>query len=169
MKNAHRHPATSRDHTAQEQPRRRTGRGHEGIDPDRAGACRGLVEQRHDHAECDRRGHRGTAALDESCSDQSTVRGGKAARERRDGEDDQTAEQHPAPPDQVTEPTGEQQQGAETDQVGVHDPGQLVGSESEITLDGRDRNVHDRLVQHGHHRRRAQHDQRSQSSTGECR
>ena len=69
-------------------------------------------------------------------------------------------QEHPAAPGQVAQPAGEQQQAAERDQVGVHDPGQPGRREAQLGLDGRQRDVHDRHVEDDHQHAGAQHIQR---------
>ena len=48
---------------------------------------------------------------------------------------------------------------AERQQVGVDDPGQVGLREAEVLLDGRQRHVHDRGVEHDHERGEADHAQ----------
>src|SRR5205823_2426732 len=68
----------------------------------------------------------------------------------RDGEDCEAGHEDPPPADQVAEPAGQQEQAAEGDQVGVHHPGELRLGEAEVALDRRQRDVHDRRVEHDH-------------------
>ena len=58
------------------------------------------------------------------------------------------------------EPPGEQQQAAERDQVGVHDPGEARLREAEVLLDRRERHVHDRRVEDDHQHPDAEHYER---------
>ena len=62
-----------------------------------------------------------------------------------------------SPADQVAEAAGQQQQAAERDQVGVHDPGQARLGEAEVVLDRRQRHVHDRPVEDDHQHPGAEH------------
>ena len=61
---------------------------------------------------------------------------------------------------QVAEPAAEQQEAAERQHVRVDDPRERRVGEPEIGLDRRQRDVHDRRVEHDHQDAEAQHDQR---------
>ena len=52
--------------------------------------------------------------------------------------------------EEVAQPPAEQQEAAEGQQVGVHDPGERLLREAEIVPDRRQRDVHDRPVEHDH-------------------
>ena len=120
----------------------------------------GWREQPDDHAEGDRGRHRAADALDEPGGDQHPRAGGQAAGERGEDEHRDAGEEHPLAAEQVAEPAAEQQQAAERDQVGVHDPAQAAGGEAEVGLDRGQRDGHDRAVEDDHQGRRAQDDER---------
>jgi hypothetical protein len=63
-------------------------------------------------------------------------------------------------PDAVADRGGRQQQNREGERVGVDDPRQAVPGEAERVLDRRQRDVHDRGVEHDHELRRREHDER---------
>ena len=71
-------------------------------------------------------------------------------------------EQAPMPVE-VAKPSAEHQAAAEGQQVRVDDPRQRAVGESEVLLDRRQRDVHDRLVEDDHQRAEAQHRQRDPS------
>ena len=69
----------------------------------------------------------------------------EATREERDADQEQ-----PPVAEQVAEPAAQQQEAAEGQQVGVHDPGERGLGEAEVVPDRRQRDVHDRRVEHDH-------------------
>ena len=70
--------------------------------------------------------------------------------ERRDRELGDPEEEHPLLAVEVAEASGKQQEAAERQQVGVHDPGKGRLREAEIVADRRQGDVHDRRVEHDH-------------------
>ncbi len=58
-------------------------------------------------------------------------------------------------PEQVAELAADEQEAAERERVGRHDPLAAVGREAQIGLRRRQRDVHDRRVEHDHELRRA--------------
>ena len=111
-----------------------TGRGDEGVDPDRLRLLARLGEHRHDHPEHDGRSHRAADALDEARADQELLAGREAADERRGGEHAKAGEEDPAARS-GRHAAGQEQQAAERDQVRVHDPGEARLREAEVVLD----------------------------------
>ncbi len=79
----------------------------------------------------------------------------EASREQQDAGDE-----HPAPAEDVPGPAAEQQQPAEGQGVGVDDPLQAGAGEAERGLDVRQRDVHDRRVEHHHQLRGGDDDER---------
>jgi hypothetical protein len=69
----------------------------------------------------------------------------RAAREERDPR----YEEQP-PPEPVGESASEQQEPAEDQRVGVQYPQEVLLREAEVALDGRQRDVHHRRIQHDH-------------------
>jgi hypothetical protein len=90
------------------------------------------------------------------------------AEQRRAREDREPDHEHAPAAEQVAEPAGQQEQPAERDQVGVHDPREARLREAEIALDRRQRDVHDRRVEHDHEHADAQHDQRDPARAVGC-
>ncbi len=138
------------DHSAREQPDRPAGRGDERIHADRLGLLARAREHRHDHPQDHRRGHRAADPLHEAGDHQhrpvrATPHSSEASVNRL-----MPAQEHPSPTDQVAEPSGQQQQAAEGDQVGVHDPGQRGAREVKLFLDRGQRDVDHRHVEHDH-------------------
>jgi hypothetical protein len=62
--------------------------------------------------------------------------------------------------EEVAEPTAEQQEAAEGQQIGVHHPRERRLREPEVVPDRRERDVHDRAVQHDHQIAQTEHVQR---------
>ncbi len=149
-----------RDHTPEQQADRRAGRGHEAEHADRLGPLPGLGEHRHDHSQDHGRGQRAADALDEPRDDQHGLALGGAAQRRGGDEHREAGQEDVAASDQIPEPAGKEEQAAEGDQVGVDHPREIRLRESEIALDRRQRDVHDRHVEDDHQRPDAQHDKR---------
>ena len=99
-------------------------------------------------------------ALHRAGGDQHARRPGQAARDRGGSECSDTGHEQPPLTEQVTEPAAQQQEAAEGQQVRVDDPGERRLGEAEVGSDGRERDVHDRRVEHDHQVAEAQHDQR---------
>ena len=83
------------------------------------------------------------------------------------GEDDDAEQEHPAAAEDVAEPAAGDEQHGEGERVRVDRPLERGQRGVEVVLDRRQRDVHDRVVQHDHeqgeaHRRRA-------STSGGCR
>ena len=74
-------------------------------------------------------------------------------------------EEHPAPPEDVRGATGDQQQPAEGEEVGVQDPGGSDGRQAEVGRDGRQRDVQDAGVEH-HHELRGDQGENERESRG---
>jgi hypothetical protein len=120
----------------------------------------GLVEQPDDHAEGDRRRHGTADALGEPGSDQHPGADRQPAHQRSKGEQDKAGQEHALAAEQITQTAAQQQQPAERDQVGVHDPAQAGRGETEVGLDRGQRDGHDRAVEDDHQGGRAQDDER---------
>ena len=60
-------------------------------------------------------------------------------------------------PEEVAEPTAEQQEAAEGQQIGVDDPRERLLREAEIVADRRQGDVHDRGIEHDHQVAEAEH------------
>ena len=100
---------------------------------------------------------RGADALDGADRDEHAGRGREPARERGGREQAESDEEHPAAAEQIAHPAAQQQEAAERERVGVHDPLEAVDGEVEIGLDGRERDVHDRDVEDHHELRDGEH------------
>ena len=92
----------------------------------------------------------GADALQKAGADQHTLTRGDSAQQRRHGEGHDAREEDAPSPDEVAEPSGEEQQAAEGDEERVDDPGQVGLAEVEVALDRRQRDVHDRDVEDDH-------------------
>ena len=76
--------------------------------------------------------------------------GRQPAERRGGGEHDHAGEEHALAAEQIAEPAGEQQEAGECDEEGVDDPGEVSLAEVQVALDGGQRDVHDRRVEHDH-------------------
>ncbi len=132
----------------------------EADDAHRLGALGRLGEEDHDQREGHNRDDRAAEALDGACADQELLRGGKTARERGEREDGDADQEEAAMPVQVAQPSAEQEEAAEREQIGVHDPGERGLREAEIVLDRRQGDVHDRRVEHDHEIAEAEDEER---------
>ena len=81
------------------------------------------------------------------------------AGERRGREDRDPDQEQPPVAEEVAQPAAEEQESAEREQVGVHDPGQRGLREAEVGTDRRQRDVHDRRVEHDHQIAQAEGDE----------
>src|SRR4029079_54340 len=95
-------------------------------------------------------------ALDEPGDDQGGPVRADAADERREREHGQADKEHPSPADEISEASGEEEDAAEGDEVSVDDPGEARLAEAEVALDSRERDIHDRRIEHDHERPGAQ-------------
>ena len=145
-----------RDHAAEQEANRSTGRGDERVDADRLRLFGGLGEHRHDHSEDDRGGHRSADSLQEASPDQHALALRGTAEDRGRNEDRESDQEDRPATDQVAEPSREQEQTAKGDQVGVDDPGKARLIEAEIVLDRGQRHVHDGDVENDHQHPRAE-------------
>src|SRR6266545_2260867 len=72
-----------------------------------------------------------------------------------------TEHEDPPPPEQIRGTTPEQQETAEGQPVGGHDPLQVRLGEVEIAADGRQRDIDDREIDDRHEERNSQHGERA--------
>ena len=105
-----------------------------------------------------------TTAPPRPCTARAATRSALRAREpagdRRDREERDPDQEHPPVAEEVTEPSAEQEEAAEGEQVGVHDPGERGLGEAEVGPDRRQGDVHDRRVEHDHQRAGAEDEER---------
>ena len=141
---------------AQKHADRAAARHHEAEDAHRLGPLAGVGEEAHDQGQrhC---GDRGAAeALDRAAHDQEPRRRGEGTGDRGDGEGRHAAEQHPAVAVEVAEASGQQQEAAEGEHVGVDDPRQRLRGERQVGLDRGEGDVDDVRVEHDHQVAQAQ-------------
>ena len=144
---------------AQQQPDRAAGPGDRPVDAERlaavllAGERGGQQRQRRRHQQ------RRERALAGPRGDQHGEVDRGAADGRHDGEPGQPDQEGDLPAQQVGQPAAEQQQAAERQRVGGDHPLPVHGAETQRPLRGRQRDVHDRQVQHHHQLRQADHAQ----------
>ena len=145
---------------AEQQADGAAGAGHARPDAERPVARRAHRERRGDQSEGRRGCERGPGALHGARRQQPPARGGEAADQRGQGEQqDAGHEDAPAAVD-VAQPAAEQQQAAEGERVGGDDPLEPGPAEAEGLLDVRQRHVHDRRVEDDHELGRGDHDER---------
>ena len=112
----------------------------------------------------DRRDDRAADALHGARRDQHPLRRREPAGERREREERDPEQEQPAMAVEVAEPAAEQQEAAEGQQVGVDDPRERGLREAEVVPDRRQRDVHDRRVEHDHQVAEAEDDQRDRAA-----
>src|SRR5262249_52461483 len=96
------------------------------------------------------REQRRSQSLESTEADQRALGPGQAVEKRADGEEDEPCDENAPTPEQVGEPTAEQQHAAEEDGVRGDDPLQALLAEVEVGLDRREGDVHDRHVEDDH-------------------
>ena len=156
------HPAPAqpaRENAAEQHPGGAAGAGDGAPDAQRAVALRAFGERGRDDRQRRRRDDRRAEALNRARGDQPCLRLGQAAGQRGEREDDQADHEHPPAPEQVGEASAEQQEPSERQRVGVHDPREVIAGEVQVGADRRERDVHDRRVDHDHELRHRQEHQ----------
>ena len=144
---------------AADQADRAAGDAHRGVHAERPGARRALGEGGGDQRQRGRGDQRPAGALHRAGGEQKRLAAGEPAGQRRGGEQHQPGDEHAAAAQPVPGPPAEQQQPAEGQRVRVDHPLQARPGKAQRPLDVRQRNVHDRRVQHHHQLRRGQHQQ----------
>jgi hypothetical protein len=114
------------------------------------GTVRGSLEGHGQQAERRWGEDRSERSLEGSGADEHPERLGHTADGRGHGKSDQAADQRPLAAEQIAELAPEQQEAAERQRVGGDDPLPVVGGEVKCPLGRRERDVHDRRVQHDH-------------------
>jgi len=149
-----------RQEAARQQTDRTAGGGHETEDADRPRSFTWLGEQRHDHAQDQRRCQRAADALHEPRGDQQLLARGQATQQRRDAEHHQARDQNALATEQIAQPPGQQQQATERDQIGIDHPRQARLREAQVALNRWQGNVDNGLVQDDHQHPGAQDHER---------
>ena len=141
-------------------PAQRSGEHSTGQDPGRSAHGRGGAPEAHgprsrltgegqqEQGHGGRAERRSTEPLDDAPGDQHLlVRGGRSHQgpEREHG---RAGDEHPTTAQQVCEASRQEQETAEHQDVGVDHPGEAGGGQPEVVLDGRERHVDDRGVEH---------------------
>ena len=121
-----------------------------GEPPQRASALRRLGEPPDEQGQHRRCCERSPDPLDRAGGEQLAGGLREAAEDRGQDETADPGEQNATPPEQVAGAGTEQQEPTEGERVGVDHPGQRRGAEVEGRLDVRQRDVHDRRVEHEH-------------------
>ena len=135
---------------AEHQADRAAGADDRAVDAERLAALLRVAERRGQDRQGGGREQRAERALGGACRHQHAEAGGRPADGRRGGEAERAGQERDLAPDQVAQPPAEQQQAAERQRVGGHHPLPVHGGEAQGPLRGRQRDVHDRGVQHDH-------------------
>ena len=143
----HSQPSVFGEDAAEQHAGGAAGAGDRAPDPERFVALGAVAEGGGDDRERGGGEDRRAQALHRAGGDQLARVGGEAARQRGEREEDQPGHEDAAAAEQVGEPAAEQQEAAEGEHVGVHDPGQVVLGEVERFPDRRQRDVDDRGVE----------------------
>ena len=130
---------------------------HEAVDAHRLRPVPGFGEDVHDERQRDGGDHGAAEALQRARGNEDRLRAGDSADQRRRGKERDAGEEQPALAVEVAEPPAEQEEPAVGEHVGVDHPHQRAVGEAEAALDRRQRDVHDRGVEHDHELARAQH------------
>ena len=153
-----------RERAAEYQAKRGASAGDRTEDPERRRPIRRSLERHRQQPQ--RRGRK-------QCAEYSLERAGghehaeglsQTADRRSDREPDQAGDQGPLAPEQITELAAQQQEAAERQRVGGDDPLPALGREMQRLLRRRDRDGHDRRVQHHHQLRDAEQSQNRPST-----
>jgi hypothetical protein len=139
-----------REHAAEQDARDRAERADAAPGAERLVALLALGERRHEDRQCGRRDDRRAEALCRAGDDQRGLAPREPRQERGGREHDETDDEHLAPADEVGHAAPEQQEAAEEEGVGADDPLEVLLREPEVGLDGGQRHVHDRDVEHDH-------------------
>ena len=139
-----------REDASEKRAGRRAGRGDGAPRPEGPGACGTLGIGGGEDREC-RRGEDGrTESLHRPGSHQPRLVLRQAPEETRGREDGEAHQKDATPPEEVGGPATEEEETGEGQRVGVDHPLQARGAEVQVTLDGRQRHVHDRCVEDDH-------------------
>jgi hypothetical protein len=126
------------------------------VDSERLAALLRIAERGGQQAERGRRQQRAERALQRAGADEHGEGLGGAAGRGGGGEAEQAGDQRALAAEQVAELAAEQQQAAERQRVAGDDPLARVVGEAQVVLRGRQRDVHDRRVEHDHQLRHAE-------------
>ena len=157
-----------REDAAEEHARRRAAAGDPAPGAECLVALLALGERRRDDRERGRRHDRRAEALHRAGADQHCRRGREAADEGRRGEEREAAHEDHAAPEEVGGTTAEEQEAAIRERVGGDHPLEVLGSEVEIGADRRQRDVHDRDVEHHDEDRGTNEDERLPAARVRC-
>jgi hypothetical protein len=153
------------EHAAEQRAGCAADRSHRAPEPERAVALVTLGEAGREDRERRRRHDRPAEPLRRAGGHERQLALREPAGQRGEREQREPAGEHLAPPEQIGGATAEQQEAGERERVGVDDPGQAGGREAEVGGDRRQRDVHDRHVEHDHELRHAAEDQRQGAAT----
>ena len=124
--------------------------GDPGVDAEGLAAFGGVGECRGQEREGGRGEQRAEGALQRAGRHEQVEALGGPAEGRRAGEAEQAGHERPLAAEEVGDAAAEQQQAAERQRIGRDHPLPVVVGEAEVLLGGRERDVHDRHVEHDH-------------------
>ena len=139
---------------ADRRPDRERQRRDAGPQADRLAALSGRERRRDDRQGA---GHheRAADALERAARDEPFLSRREADQRARAGEHDHAEQEHPAAAEDVAEPAARDEQHRERQRVRVDGPLERRDRRAEVVLDRRQRDVHDRVVEHDHEQREA--------------
>ena len=105
-------------------------------------------------------------ALDRAPRHEPGLIRGEADRRARGREHGDAEEEHPPAPEDVAEPAARHEEDGEGQRVGVDRPLEARERRIEVRLDRRQRDVHDRVVEHDHEQREAHRGERPPAAVG---
>jgi hypothetical protein len=135
---------------AQQQADRGAGAGHRRVDAKRPVARGAFGKVGGNQRQRGRRDDRAASALEGPRGQQPPLASGEPTEQGRSGEQQQPEDEYPPPAQPVARAAAEQEQTAEGDRVGVHDPLQAGAGEVERALHMRQRHIDDGAVEHDH-------------------
>ena len=134
--------------------------GDEAEEAHRLRALAWLGEEVHRQREADRRDDGAAQTLNRPRANQHRLRLRQATAERGQREDGDANEEESPVAEEVAEPATQQQEAAEGEQIGVHDPGERGRRKAKVGANGGQRDIHDSRVEHDHEAAQAEDDQR---------
>jgi hypothetical protein len=134
-------------------------RADETVDAHRLRPVIGFGEQVHDQRQCDCIDDRAAESLQRARANEDKLRVRESAQQRSQREQRKADQEQASMSVQVAETAAEQQKSAGSQQIGVDHPGQRARGKPEVLANRRQRDVHDRDIEHDHQHAEAQHSQ----------
>jgi hypothetical protein len=138
------------EYPAQDQPDGAPAGSDRAVHPEGLPPLARIPERAGQHAERGGRENGAEGTLQRPGRDQDLERAGGTTDRGGDGEADQARDEHPFAAEHVTQPPAHQQQAPERQRVRRHHPLPVAIGEAQRLLGGRQRDVHNRRIQHHH-------------------